>query len=64
MHIYQEDDHQIIKRSFVNTATDTSSLRPMLQNFFRHNNIAIGITSVKTVGKYAASRVNYAKKVL
>jgi hypothetical protein len=64
MHIYQEDDYQIIIRSFVNTNTDTSSLRPMLQNFFQRNYIAIGINSVKTVGKYAASGVNYAKKVL
>jgi hypothetical protein len=31
---------------------------------FRHNYIAIGVTSVKTIGKYAASGVNYTKKVL
>ncbi len=37
---------------------------PMLFNFFRRNYIAIGITSVKIIGKCAASGVNYALKFL
>jgi hypothetical protein len=34
----------------------------MLQNFFRRNYVAIGTTSVKIIGNYAASGVNYAFK--
>ncbi len=34
---------------------------PMLCNFFRCNYVAIGVTSVKINGKYAASDVNYAQ---
>ncbi len=34
----------------------------MLSNFFWRNYIAIGVTSVKIIGKYAASGVNYAQK--
>ncbi len=34
----------------------------MLQNFFWHNYVDIGLTSVKIIGKYAARGVNYALK--
>ncbi len=34
------------------------------KTFFRRNYVAIGVTSVKNLGKYAASGVNYAHKVL
>ncbi len=34
----------------------------MLQNFFRRNYVAISVTSVEIIGKYAASGINYAKK--
>jgi hypothetical protein len=36
----------------------------MLYNIFRRSYITIGVSSVKILGKYAASGVNYTKKVL
>jgi hypothetical protein len=35
---------------------------PMLESFFQRNYVTIGVTSVKIIGKYAASGVNYAQK--
>jgi hypothetical protein len=45
-----------------NKGNKVKLLWPMLQNFFRHNFVAIGVISVKIIGKYAASGVNYALK--
>jgi len=43
-----------------NTFTDPWGLWPMFYNYFRRNYVAIITTSVKIIGKYFASGVNYA----
>jgi hypothetical protein len=36
----------------------------MLQNFFQHNYVSIEVISIKIIGKYIASAIYYAKKVI